>query len=137
MKKLLLTALTGLLMGPAFSQADLGTTTYDAQTNNGAKHRIIVYDDGTISSIWTGSTDIGGTFPDRGSFYQHYDGAAWLAAPTARVESLRTGFGELLHVEDHEVTVTHNSPDAINFTIRMFANDVIGSSTFTELAGSN
>lgn len=28
------------------SQTIIGTTSYDVQTNNGAKHRISVYDDG-------------------------------------------------------------------------------------------
>lgn len=137
MKKLVLGFIFSLGTLAAFSQVNIGTTTYDVQTNNGAKHRLHVYPDGTISAMWTGSTDFTGTFPDRGMFYQHYDGAAWLAAPTARVEDLRVGFGEFLHVGDHEVSLSHNAPDGINFTLRLFANDAVGSSTFTELGGSN
>lgn len=116
------------------AQTIIGTTTYDVQSNNAAKHRLRVYDDGHASGLWTGSTDVSGTFPDRGMFYNHYDGAAWGPAPASRVESVRTGFGELLTVEDHEVVISH---DAAANRVQVFANDAIGGGTWTELAGSD
>ncbi|MBK8344481.1 MAG: hypothetical protein IPL12_14930 [Bacteroidetes bacterium] len=74
-----------------------------------------------------------GTFPDRGMFYNHYDGG-WGAAPTTRAESVRTGFGEIINVEDHEVIVSH---DAGANKIQIFANDAIGSNSWTEKSGSD
>ena len=134
MRKLSLLISTVFLSALLAAQTIIGTTTYDAQSNNASKNRIKVYDDGTISAIWTGSTDFGGAFLDRGMFYQHYDGVAWAAAPTVRIETVRTGFGELLLVEDHEVIVAH---DAGANRMQLFANDAIGSNVWTELDGSD
>jgi hypothetical protein len=111
----------------------IGKTSYDLQTNNSSKNRIIVYPDSQISTLWTGSTDytIATTYPDRGMFYNHYDGTDWMPIPTTRIEDVRTGFGELLHVADHEVVISH---DGIN--IRIYANSEIGASDWAELSGS-
>ena len=133
MKKNLLLFVAVIYSFNLFAQTTVGTTTYDVQTNNSAKHRIIVYDDGTVSTVWTGSTDLTGTFLDRGMFYNRYEGA-WGAAPTARAESVRTGFGEILNVEDHELIISH---DAGANKIQLFENDAIGSTTWTETAGSD
>ena len=111
----------------------VGKSSYDVQTNNGTKNRIRVYDDGSVSAIWTGSTDyaVGTTWPDRGMFYNHSDGVTWGAVPAARVEANKTGFGELMQVEDHEVIVAHDGID-----MRLYANSSIGSNDWTELGGS-
>lgn len=136
MKQYLLIFLTVVLAFEMQSQVIIGKSSYDVQTNNGSKNRIKVYDDGSISALWTGSTDYvsGTTWPDRGMFYNHFDGTSWGAMPTERVESLKTGFGELITVEDHEVVLAHNgaSPPTMN----LFANDAIGSTAWTELDGS-
>ncbi|MFN0274725.1 MAG: PKD domain-containing protein [Chitinophagales bacterium] len=142
MKRCILLTLIIFSINTMFAQSTIiGTTTYDVQTNNSSKSRLKVYDDGTMSALWTGSVnDVGGssasTFSDRGMFFNHNDGTAWGTYPTSRVESLRTGFGELLTVEDHEVTLAHNSADGVNFFMRMFKNDAIGGTTWTELGGS-
>ncbi|HNW00278.1 MAG TPA: hypothetical protein PKL06_12965, partial [Chitinophagales bacterium] len=117
-----------------FGQTAIGITSYDVQTNNGAKHRIHVNPDGTISAAWTGSMDYTGalTFADRGMFYNHYDGI-WGAWPAARVEPVKTGFGELIRVDDHEVMLSHDGV----LGIQLFANATIGGTSFTELAGSD
>lgn len=133
MRKLLLLFTFLLSVTALFSQTVIGTTTYDVQTNNGSKHRIKVYDDGSISAVWTGSTYMDGLYNDRGTFYQHYDGA-WMAAPTTRLEGSRTGFSELLKVEDHEVAIAH---DAGANKMQLYANDAIGSTSWTELSGSD
>ena len=118
----------------ATAQINIGTTTYDVQSNNSAKHRIRVYDGGQISAIWTGSTEVGGAFTDRGMFYNHYSAGAWGAAPVARLETVRTGFGELVQVDDHEVVIAH---DAGANRMQLFANSAIGDNSWTELAGSD
>ncbi|MBC8173065.1 MAG: PKD domain-containing protein [Chitinophagales bacterium] len=135
MKKILLLALSFVMITTIFSQSTIiGTTTYDLQTNNSSKDRIIAYDDGTISALWTGSTDFG-TWPDRGMFYNRYDGTAWGTYPTERIEDVRSGFGEILTVMDHEVVLSHRIVGA-DTTIGLFANEEIGGSTWTEFGGS-
>ena len=93
MKKRILLPLLLISSSVAFSQTIIGNTSYDVQSNNAAKHRISVYDDGSISAAWTGSTDyaVGTTNPDRGMFFNHYNGATWGAFPATRVESTKTG----------------------------------------------
>lgn len=73
------------------------------------------------------------TFADRGMFYNHYDAGMWGAWPAARVETVKTGFGELIRVDDHEVMLSHDGV----LGIQLFANTTIGGTTFTELSGSD
>ncbi|MBC8047307.1 MAG: T9SS type A sorting domain-containing protein [Fimbriimonadaceae bacterium] len=124
-------------MCAAYTQSTIiGTTTYDVQTNNGSKNHVIAHDDGTISAAWTGSTDATSAFADRGTFYNYYDGTDWGAYPTTRVESVRTGFGEITRVDDHEIAISHYFTGSV-YTIQIFANDAIGGTTWTETAGSD
>ncbi len=137
MKRIFTFSLLLLTSAMIFSQTVIGRTSYDVQTNNGAKHRLIVYDDATISATWTGSTDFSGalTFNDRGMFFNRRDfGGTWGAYPTARVETTKTGFGEMVTVEDHEVMMAH---DGAVLAIQLYANTTIGGTTWTELAGSD
>lgn len=132
MRKFLLLFTFFLLITSLFSQTIIGTTTYDVQTNSASKHRIKVYDDGSISAVWTGSTVMDGLYNDRGMFYQHYDGADWLPAPTARAENIRTGFGEILKVGDHEVIIAHSS----DTLMQLFANSGPGLTDWSQLPAS-
>lgn len=104
------------------------------QTNNGAKHRIEVYDDGSVSASWTGSVNYGWILPDpppdRGMFFNHYDGVSWGAYPTTRIETAIQGFGEVISVGDHEVSLSHTP-------IQVYANTTVGGTVWTELAGSD
>ncbi|HMX03216.1 MAG TPA: PKD domain-containing protein [Chitinophagales bacterium] len=109
----------------------IGITGYPLMSNSASYDRVRVYDDGAISAIWTGSTVADGSWADRGSFYNHNDGASWGPAPTARVETVRTGFPELLTVMDHEVVIAHDGTNQ-----RLFANASIGGTTWTELPTS-
>ncbi len=134
-KRILLPIL--LAASPAlFSQTIIGNTSYDVQTNNASKHRITVYDDGRISAAWTGSTDyaVGTTYPDRGMFFNHYNGATWGAYPAARVETTKTGFGEVITVMDHEVMLAH---DGAVTSIQVYANASVGSTSWSEIGGSD
>ena len=136
MKKTLLLPVLLISSSVMFSQTIIGNTSYDVQTNNGAKHRISVYDDGRISASWTGSTDyaVGTTNPDRGMFFNHYNGISWGAFPSTRIESTKTGFGEVITVMDHEVSFAH---DGAAISIQLYANAAIGGTTWTEIAGSD
>jgi hypothetical protein len=76
----------------SFIEQILGTTVYDLQSNYGSVgNRVKLWDDGTISAVWT-KGDADPTFSDRGTGYNYYDGTGWLPAPTARIETYRTGW---------------------------------------------
>jgi len=136
MKRVILIPLLLISTSVMFAQTIIGNTSYDVQSNNAAKHRISVYDDGKISAAWTGSTDyaVGTTNPDRGMFFNHYNGGAWGALPAARVESTKTGFGEVITVDDHEVMIAH---DGAVVSMQLYANTTIGGTTWTEITGSD
>lgn len=131
MKKLF-TLVCGLaFVGAAIAQPTaIGTTTYDLQTNGGNKSRLLVYPDGTASALWTGSTSMAATFSDRGMFFNSLDGS-WGAFPTARIEGVRTGFGDIVQVGDHEVMLSHDGTN-----IRVYKNATLGGTSWTETAGS-
>jgi hypothetical protein len=85
----------------------IGNTTYDLQTNHAMPRRIVTYPNRNISVIWIGSTDIGNNWPDRGTFYNNYNGISWGAIPTTRIESKRVGWGNIVNVPTGEVVVSH------------------------------
>ena len=70
----------------------IGGTRYDMQTNATIQNnRVALWADGTISATWTmGFTDA--AYADRGTGYNYYNGSAWNAAPTARIETMRSGW---------------------------------------------
>jgi hypothetical protein len=70
---------------------NLGTTYYDLQTNTSLDHRLHYYSDGTMGGTFTRSQEQSG-YSDRGTGYNFYDGTTWGLAPTARIETLRTGW---------------------------------------------
>jgi len=107
---------------------NVGATGYDLQTNSAAMDRVRAYDDGTISVIFTGSNVADGAWADRGMFFNHFDGATWGAAPTGRVEPVRSGFGSIITVMDHEVVLSHDG-----VLINMNANSAIGNTDWTTL----
>jgi len=87
---------------------NVGTSTYQLQTNNAIQNRIVANSDGTISAAWTWSNT--GTWSDRGTGYVYYDGSAWSAAPTARIEPVRTGWPSMMVTgSGGEAVITHNT----------------------------
>lgn len=74
----------------AFTSATIGTSEYQLQTNAAICNRITKNADGTISTSWTFAADP--AWADRGTGYNYWDGLSWMAAPTVRLESVRTGF---------------------------------------------
>lgn len=84
----------------------IGNTTYDLQSNAAMPRRILAYPNGKISTVWTGSSEAS-SWTDRGTRYNSFDGTAWGTAPTARLESKRVGWGNLVAVTAGEVVVSH------------------------------
>ncbi len=75
----------------AVNETVLGRTFYDLQTNTSLSNRIVMHPDGTMGATWTMGLSAT-SFPDRGTGYNYFDGSAWGAEPTARVESMRSGW---------------------------------------------
>ena len=86
----------------------IGETRYDLQTNTSIQNRIHVYDDGTVGAVWTmGFADPG--FAGRGTGYNYFDGNSWGPYPTARIESIRTGWPSYApYGENGELVVSHD-----------------------------
>ena len=94
----------------AFTSAVIGTTEYQNQTNSSICNRIVKNADGTISATWTFAADP--AWADRGTGYNYYNGTSWMAAPTVRVEPVRTGFTNVgITGTGGEVVVSHEASD--------------------------
>jgi hypothetical protein len=73
-------------------ETQVGTTFYDNQTNCSLSNRFYRYADGTMAYVWTRGMTSAGSWPDRGTGYNYFDGTSWGAEPTARIEPVRTGW---------------------------------------------
>ncbi len=88
----------------------IGSTTYDLQSNASVDNRLIRHSDGTISATWTMSSQLNATYPDRGTGYNYHDGSAWAPDPTQRLESSRGGWPSILTTASgKEIAITHNT----------------------------
>lgn len=87
----------------------IGDTYYDLQTNNATSDRLVYNSTtGTVSAVWTYSAGNQGV--DRGTGYNYFDGTAWGDAPTARIETERTGFTNIcIPSGGAENVVAHNT----------------------------
>ena len=82
---------------------------YDLQTNSSVENRLYFYpSDGTMGGIATMAHLE--NFTDRGTGYNYYDGAAWGPQPTARIETVRTGWPSYAPWGPNgEIVVAHQS----------------------------
>jgi hypothetical protein len=92
----------------------VGTTTYNLQTNSSMPHRVWYNTGGTISTIFTFANGAWLSWPDRGTGYNFFDGTSWGPLATARLESGRTGFPDLVVLSSGlEMTVAHNTASSV------------------------
>ncbi len=111
------------------SITNLGTSTYQLQTNNAVQNRIVKNGDGTISAVFTYSAT--GTWADRGTGYVYHNGTSWSAAPTARIEGVRTGWPSLFVLGDNsEGVITHATAPAPG-NLHMSKRPTKGTGAFT------
>jgi len=68
-----------------------GLTYYDLQTYNSLQQRIYAYPNETIGLIWMMGFDVG-TWDDRGTGYNYFDGQEWDPFPSITVENEETGW---------------------------------------------
>ena len=117
-------------MAAPITEYIVGTSTYDLQTNNTVMDRILHHHDGTISVAWTRSSEFNTSWTDRGTGYNFYDGTAWSAQPTARLESSRCGWPSMLATNSgREIAVAHNTD---NSYMQMTYRNTIGSGAWSD-----
>ena len=80
--------------------SQIGTTTYDLQTNNSLARRMILYSGGKVSVVWTSSSVFDQNFADRGAAYVNFDGTKWSTQNTKRLEPDRSGWPNLINYTD-------------------------------------
>ena len=98
--------------GRDLTEEQIGTTWYDLQSNTAVGNRIWLFNDGTISAVWTMGHDDPPNFPDRGTGYNYFDGTSWGPMPTDRIETERCGWPSIAPFgEDGEITVSHIGTD--------------------------
>jgi hypothetical protein len=79
------------ITGQKLTESIMGQTWYDLQTYGAMSQRIYAYPDGTIGGVWMMGFETT-AWNDRGAGYNYFDGTAWGEYPTARLESIRTGW---------------------------------------------
>ncbi len=90
----------------------IGATRYDAQSNGSMAQRLYLSSDGKINAVWTRGLLDGSSpaYSDRGTGYNYFDGSAWGAQPTARIESVRTGWPSVAQWNGNgEIVVAHQA----------------------------
>jgi hypothetical protein len=108
----------------AVTQSIIGHTWYDLQSNSSVGDRIYVNADGSIAACWTmepdlGSGDPGTAYTNRGTGYNYFDGSTWGAEPTARIEPIKCGWGNIVNTgTGKEAVVSHNGASGLQQSIR-------------------
>lgn len=88
-------------------ETDLMITKYDLYTNSMLSNRFTMFDDGTMAAVNTRGILPDGTYPDRGTGYNYFNGTAWMPIPTQRIETAKTGWPTIAQFGDGEVVVAH------------------------------
>ena len=100
------------------NETKLGETFYDLQSNASISNRFWKYEDGTMAAVWTRGMEAT-SFPDRGTAYNYYDGAAWDDWPTERIQDIRCGWPSYAAWgADGEVSVAHNGVEGLEWSWR-------------------
>ncbi|MEI7500907.1 MAG: T9SS type A sorting domain-containing protein [Bacteroidota bacterium] len=96
----------------------IGASRYDMQSNASMMSRLYLYPDGSLSGTWTYGM-IETSYTDRGSGYNYSDGTTWGAAPSARLETVRTGWPNINPwMGTGECNVSHNSTTSLVLNTR-------------------
>ncbi len=101
------------------SETEIGKTVYDLQSNTGSPSgRCYLYPDGRATAVWTrGITPA--AYSDRGTGYNYFDGTAWGSEPTARIETMRTGWPGIAPVgANGEIVAAHHDVQGLVITKR-------------------
>jgi hypothetical protein len=115
-----------------------GYSSYDLQSNASVSRRHWVHDvtgGQNITTVWTMSNS-SNPWNDRGTGYNYFAGnntGSYGAAPTARIETQRTGWPCIAKMTDGSELVVSHDPATGSERLRFYKNTAAGSSTFTEM----
>lgn len=92
-----------------FYEEELGYTTYDWQSNSGARTWTHVWPDGKVSFAYTSASNL--NYSDRGTAIDTYDPATgeWTLSG-GRVENVKTGFGSIAQYGENGIVVAAHTP---------------------------
>jgi len=120
-----------------FKPVQIGETNYDLQVNGSLASRITLNADGTVSCVYTMSSDPS-PYLTRGTGYAHFDGSSWSDMSLNRLEDDRAGWCNLGTVERNgktvEFVVSHfasSDANAKSGGLFIIMNDGIGSSNWS------
>ncbi|MDL2239271.1 T9SS type A sorting domain-containing protein [Bacteroidales bacterium OttesenSCG-928-K03] len=93
----------------ASQEFTVGVTTYDLQSNAALQNRVHRFSDGRIAATWTGGKQSPATYPDRGSFYNLFNGTTWETSPNdvSRIEEIRAGWPSYAVLGNGEIIASH------------------------------
>ncbi len=92
----------------------VGQTKYTLQTNSSTYRRVAFNSDGTVSIAYTLGLGAWLSWPDRGTGYNYFDGTTWGPIATTRNEATRTGFPDLVVLDNGlEMTAAHNTANSV------------------------
>lgn len=99
----------------------IGNTDYDLQSNSGMARRVYLDDNGAVHAAWTKGTAPLPNATDRGTGYNRSTdgGDTWGAAPTTRVEAVRTGWPSIGVTRSGRIfSLTHTGSAGLNFSYK-------------------
>ena len=110
------------------TETQIGTTWYDLFSNYNVGNRFWCWEDGTMAGVWIFG-NAASQFPERGTGYNYYDGAAWGPEPTARIEDRRCGWPNIAgSIDGGEFGVAHNGSEGLETIFR----ETKGTGTWTQ-----
>ncbi len=112
----------------SWNETMMGETVYDLMSNASIQNRNLFHSDGTISAGFTFGM-VQPAFAERGTGYNYYNGTAWGANPSARIESIRCGWPSIMVTgAGSEIIVSHQAAGPLVLNKRATK----GSGTWTE-----
>jgi len=98
-----------------FSPSSIINTGYQLQTNGSTRNAIVQNSDGTLSTAHTFSAGSLSPWADRGTGYNYFDGSVWGTGPSARTETVRSGFTNIaVTASGKEHTIAHAPTSTTN-----------------------
>jgi len=109
-------------------ETDLMISKFDLYTNSMVSNRFTQFDDGTMAAVTTRGVIPDGSWPDRGTGYNYFNGTNWGPLPSQRIESARTGWPSIAQWgESGEIVIAH-----LNSGMRICTRPVKGTGLWDE-----
>lgn len=117
---------------------NIGSTSYDLQSNSSVARRLVNYGNGTLTATWTWADPVDGDpWPSRGTGYNHFDGTSWTHLMTERMEGStgpRTGWPTLGKLGSGKEMILSHNPQVYN--LHQGTNSSVGSTSTWSWAAS-